>query len=407
MNQKLIIILMSVSLSLVTNSWGQLLNEDFNNGDCYVNTCGCCIVNWIDNDFCLPGWSSSHGSPNTIRNGDFPEDGTNISNLNIEGQAVMMYHLFTGTSSGFPRSQGEGLFTNYDFSQGECYRIKFDLSTNTPIGNLRVRAANGLVGNPSTGMSNCTNLAPNPAEREDIDIIDLLTINTGNFQRWKNIEIIYSPDMDFSQFLFYPENPNNAKGQVRVILDNLSIEEICPTSFEFTDPLVDIPANNYHAASFISTGTNGGSGTINSATNESTTFRAGQFIQLNPQTQIEVSGLNFFQMEIAPCSSPPGCPIVPSSKVIEIKEKKTLENEFEVKIFPNPNNGRFTLALPKLFNEVGTAEIMIYTQLGKVIHQEVTNQSSLEINLSQLQAGIYLVSTRIGDQLFTKRFTIQ
>ncbi len=58
-------------------------------------------------------------------------------------------------------------------------------------------------------------------------------------------------------------------------------------------------------------------------------------------------------------------------------------------LFPNPNNGNFQITL----NAINKVEIKIINIVGKIVfHKTISNQESTEINVSELEAGIYFIS---------------
>lgn len=79
----------------------------------------------------------------------------------------------------------------------------------------------------------------------------------------------------------------------------------------------------------------------------------------------------------------------------------------KLKIFPNPNNGKFIIEIPQEINElVGT--IIISDISGKEIISKNINSNTIEIN-QKLQDGIYLVQFKALDQkmIFTSKLIIR
>lgn len=77
--------------------------------------------------------------------------------------------------------------------------------------------------------------------------------------------------------------------------------------------------------------------------------------------------------------------------------------EKEVKLYPNPNNGDFTLQN----NTLEPLEILIYDALGKVVFQGNTfssAQTSLNLNLS---SGVYQVNIRQNGTMVTKKMVVK
>jgi vacuolar-type H+-ATPase subunit F/Vma7 len=75
-----------------------------------------------------------------------------------------------------------------------------------------------------------------------------------------------------------------------------------------------------------------------------------------------------------------------------------------VKLYPNPNNGQFTLELRNIGNR---ATVTVYNMLGvKVYNSVANNQTNLNINLPELQKGIYVVKVADQKEQFTKKMIV-
>jgi len=65
-----------------------------------------------------------------------------------------------------------------------------------------------------------------------------------------------------------------------------------------------------------------------------------------------------------------------------------------LKIYPNPTEGGFTIALP---NVSGVKNVEIYSILGKRVYQNTLSGQSLEVKHADLKTGIYLVNVNTED----------
>lgn len=78
------------------------------------------------------------------------------------------------------------------------------------------------------------------------------------------------------------------------------------------------------------------------------------------------------------------------------------ENTENVSIFPNPNNGTFSIS--NLENE---AFIEIYDVLGKKVHEQVINNNQL-ISIEKVSKGIYFAKIKSGDKVYkTEKIVVE
>jgi subtilisin-like proprotein convertase family protein len=91
----------------------------------------------------------------------------------------------------------------------------------------------------------------------------------------------------------------------------------------------------------------------------------------------------------------------------ELLSVSTYDRERDFNIYPNPNNGEFTILMNKVQNsQIG---IEIYDLNGrKVYNQEFQATSSFKkaINLNNLQSGVYLVKIKDGANTGIKKLVV-
>lgn len=84
---------------------------------------------------------------------------------------------------------------------------------------------------------------------------------------------------------------------------------------------------------------------------------------------------------------------------------KNIDNEFDLNIFPNPNNGQFEINYSYLTNH--KTEVKVLDVLGKVVYQtELSNNKAL-IDLNTQSPGIYYVVLKSENKLITKKIVIE
>ncbi len=83
-----------------------------------------------------------------------------------------------------------------------------------------------------------------------------------------------------------------------------------------------------------------------------------------------------------------------------------IEEKAKINVYPNPSSGVFTI---QVTNEVGNFSVSIYNITGKLIQTyQVGNSGLLEVNLSGMEKGVYLVRLeRKGRLLVTEKIIIR
>ncbi|WP_306350082.1 N-acetylmuramoyl-L-alanine amidase [Flavobacterium sp. '19STA2R22 D10 B1'] len=80
-------------------------------------------------------------------------------------------------------------------------------------------------------------------------------------------------------------------------------------------------------------------------------------------------------------------------------------SDLDIKIYPNPNTGKFMLTLNSTITNEGHYEI--YDVMGrKVVAQKLSNNdtsSDVEIDISKFPSGVYMLNVVIDNQEFTKK----
>jgi M6 family metalloprotease-like protein len=90
---------------------------------------------------------------------------------------------------------------------------------------------------------------------------------------------------------------------------------------------------------------------------------------------------------------------------ISANEGSIENNELKVKVYPNPNNGRFSV---ELFNAEGSSDISMANIMGAVVYQStLTNTNFSEIDLTNLQKGLYFVKVKNGEYVKTDKIVVR
>jgi len=106
---------------------------------------------------------------------------------------------------------------------------------------------------------------------------------------------------------------------------------------------------------------------------------------------------------------------VPGEQVPQVTEKSVelvslvddpagFQPDMSVKVFPNPNNGRFRVELINFDNK---ALVYVYNQLGAILYQaEIDNYGHNEIDLPNAHSGLYYVRVVEGEKQFVNKIIV-
>ena len=87
------------------------------------------------------------------------------------------------------------------------------------------------------------------------------------------------------------------------------------------------------------------------------------------------------------------------------------QSEKEIKVFPNPSDGRFQLTLDYNGSEKVTAKVYDITgKLVKDISEDLVsedNSVTAQVNLESPKSGIYFVRVSFGNKVLTKKIIIR
>lgn len=99
-------------------------------------------------------------------------------------------------------------------------------------------------------------------------------------------------------------------------------------------------------------------------------------------------------------------PIVEKSTESFVYEKMEdqITDQLSIRVFPNPNEGKFMIELNNFVSEV---QIIVYNSAGSVVQQSITSENQTTIDISNSKRGIYFVRTSSEDRQFVKKIFIQ
>lgn len=152
------------------------------------------------------------------------------------------------------------------------------------------------------------------------------------------------------------------------------------------------------------------SNSVKILSNADYTFRAGNRIVLNPG--FKTASGSFFKAEISNCQQYKYSPIK-SSRITNsmneteesdvLKTNDLIESDFQIKILPNPNNGKFSLDV----NTDKPFDIIVFNNFGQEIYKnEKITSNYYPISLNNTKKGTYIIKIIIDNKIFTKKLII-
>lgn len=341
---------------------------------------------------CINGGGSSHGTPHIT-----PTD----------------FFLPGGTIAVHMGASVEGGFFPVNFECGREYTISFNyLWRAHPFETtINVVLANGLVHNGSS----CSGSIPNiPASnRQNVGTITKGQIGANNdaVDQFFSYKVTFCAEVPaeeeieetFSQLWIYPTGSQGV-----VFIDNIRVTASCDDDLSVTNNSSPLPTG-YHAVNFIETDFPNNTNDYISTdftSSTSTILQADFFIHLKDNTIIPTPTVNnnFALLKIAPCQDCFMCEIKKSGADVT-KAEKIDDNPVEPKInlYPNPTSDMINLevSLPMLNKNDEHINVLLVNCLGQV-KKEFSFPSTIhlkeQLDLSNVEAGIYWISVRLGNE---------
>jgi hypothetical protein len=99
-----------------------------------------------------------------------------------------------------------------------------------------------------------------------------------------------------------------------------------------------------------------------------------------------------------------GC-LEPNCDGVNIVEPM-VKNNGELKIYPNPAQDKISINLP-VFENLAGLQLNIYNIQGQMLLQQNLIQNNTEIDISQLEQGIYVAKIRLEDgEVWQEKFVV-
>jgi len=83
------------------------------------------------------------------------------------------------------------------------------------------------------------------------------------------------------------------------------------------------------------------------------------------------------------------------------------EDEYSIRIFPNPNNGQFQVEFIGYDNELSKGMITLLSSMGQVITKLTSLNQINHIDLRNVPTGTYILQILIDDKLLIHKVTVE
>lgn len=321
-------------------------------------------------------WQRSHGSPTW-----------GISTM-------FMWHQ---SGSGW----GEGIFQNNTFPTIGRYRVRIGLMNAPTNGRIRVFSATGLV-QPFVVVSG----EPIPSvTRTLLGDWTAGAVPTGMTTEW-DMEV-YNPYAN-GQIWVYPEQTSGST-QANCLIDYVSI---CNYLSGITYNSGVLPGN-IHKRYFFRIGSSfpAGSGVVINDVTQSTIYIASAYIDFADNTYITSSVGKSFEgkIEYSDCAGPVATPCYIYSKSSILEPDTGSDNTMskystkDINIFPNPNDGNFTILVP----DMEEYDVCITNTIGSIVYRTtLSGATKHSIKMPEVIPGHYLVKISNRQTNEIKRITV-
>lgn len=174
--------------------------------------------------------------------------------------------------------------------------------------------------------------------------------------------------------------------------------ELPTGNVEVHDRIIDRWDFNLRTAPYNITMTN------NTVSNDATLdFTARNSIEIVSGDYTPASGdTGFIDLKINAVSTACNTVSTPSARMMAGSETKRNNPVKNAKLYPNPNQGSFTVLLDNV--QSGTISIAVFDLLGKSVYTTSTEKSSLDMDIPNLRDGIYFVKLSSADYTQTLKF---
>lgn len=384
---------------------GRLLAQDIVNGDfsinngndvSYVPGCISSGTNPTFSDTSVLNWVRSHGAPKLM---------SYLGTPSMHVGSTYLANTPNHPSDG--KVKGSGVMGNYNFERNVTYQVEVDIiSLSAATGTVNFYAAKDITRNfvvVLQGTSNCSSHIPIAGAKEVIGSItgDIFTPSTHTFT--------YTPSSDeLDKFWVCPiASDTGIEGWVSAWITAIRIKSVCKPQRTFSSGIFPITPG-VHKYSQIFAGSFFGSGNtpVRNSAGATTTFRAGEFVDIRHNFIASVNGNNTFTAEIVPCDVIASA----SSSGPQVAGQENMEGNVLV-VFPNPARKEITARYQQPL-DCGKTSFIITNSTGQVLLTQVSNgeyggeEQELQFDISSFSPGTYFIQVSCGPFKETAKFSV-
>jgi PKD repeat protein len=97
-----------------------------------------------------------------------------------------------------------------------------------------------------------------------------------------------------------------------------------------------------------------------------------------------------------------GCATSITKRASATTNINSFNNNNAISIYPNPNNGKFTVNNP----EANTINIEVFNVLGEKVYSKISNEANTVVELNNHAKGVYLVKVTSNGSTTTTKITV-
>lgn len=396
----LLLLFISKSPLAQLNENGSFAYDKFNfSSTCVIPTSGTCAT---FNSGCVTNWERSHGSPQIKME-------TVSTPKTYDNYFAYMWSQSAG--------DGEGMYTSFNFIANRSYKVKLlaraVLTNGATGGSMKILIANGLTPTTSTG---CGSAVATPSSSQEITLIGGQS-NIPNV--WTSYTYTFAPNSNFSQLYIYPLN--TGPGQYDLDIDVVDVSYNCDYVRIFNTGT--LPSGETKAG-YITAGSSNSSIVSVPPTNN-TSLLATHEITLVPEFNATVttgtftaSNYNCQPYILRKAHTQDSLPPLPMQHSFDDLAQLTQSVPISLSpattffgIYPNPSTGKLFVNMPLAIDP--NINITITNSMGIVVKNlnkrllNAKNSGIMEINTSDLYAGVYIIHINGKNVRYVNKFVKQ